>query len=85
MGNTYKKIELTGTSDKSIEDAVGIPVTGGPGGVLVHAVLVLAGLQQAHDVPAVEYPVQITIPKKCLGQLVYPLNKIILIEAIVFV
>jgi flavin-binding protein dodecin len=24
MGNTYKKIELTGTSDTSIEDAVGI-------------------------------------------------------------
>ena len=24
MGNTYKKIELTGTSDNSIEDAVGI-------------------------------------------------------------
>jgi flavin-binding protein dodecin len=24
MGNTYKKLELTGTSDKSIEDAVGV-------------------------------------------------------------
>jgi flavin-binding protein dodecin len=24
MGNTYKKIELTGTSDTSIEDAVGV-------------------------------------------------------------
>jgi flavin-binding protein dodecin len=24
MGNTYKKIELTGTSETSIEDAVGI-------------------------------------------------------------
>ena len=24
MGNTYKKIELTGTSDSSIEEAVGI-------------------------------------------------------------
>lgn len=24
MGNTYKKIELTGTSDKSIEEAVGV-------------------------------------------------------------
>jgi len=24
MGNTYKKIELTGTSDTSIEEAVGI-------------------------------------------------------------
>jgi flavin-binding protein dodecin len=23
MGNTYKKLELTGTSDKSVEDAVG--------------------------------------------------------------
>ena len=65
--------------------AVSVPITGGPGGIAGHAVIVLAGLQYAYDIEDVESAVEIGITIRSVFYVLDPHVEVLLVHTAIAV